>query len=66
MNFRQIEKTLQSYLASDKILIVCNGIRGMGYLIRHLLQNNRTVPPNVLSQFVRVSLLCSFAPVNSK
>lgn len=55
-SFLQIEKTLQSYLASDKIMIVSNGIRGMGYLIRYLLQNDRAVPPNLLSQFVRVSL----------
>ncbi|KOB75499.1 Translational activator GCN1 [Operophtera brumata] len=50
-----IEKALQSYLASDKIPVVCNGIRGMGYLIRHLLTNARGVPSNLLSQFVRVS-----------
>lgn len=46
---------MQSYLASDKIVIVSNGIRGIGYLIRHLLQNDRPVPANLLSQFVRVT-----------
>lgn len=51
----KIDKALLGYLASDKIPIVCNGIRGIGYLIRYLLEKDRPVPPNILSQFVRVS-----------
>lgn len=51
----KIDKALLVYLASDKIPVVSNGIRGIGYLIRYLLQNNRPVPQNILSQFVRVS-----------
>lgn len=51
----KIDRALLAYLASDKIPIVCNGIRGIGYLIRHLLSSDTPVPPNILSQFVRVS-----------
>ncbi|KAJ0180220.1 hypothetical protein K1T71_003624 [Dendrolimus kikuchii] len=50
----KVEKTLLGYLASDKIPIVCNGIRGISYLMRYLLQNDKPVPQNILSQFVRV------------
>lgn len=49
----KVDRALLAYLASDKVPVVCNGIRGIGYLIRYLLQNNRPVPQNVLSQFVR-------------
>ncbi|KAJ2952425.1 hypothetical protein O0L34_g6729 [Tuta absoluta] len=49
----KIEKVLLQYLQNDKIPIVCNGIRGMGYLMRHLLLNNRPVPAGILSQFAR-------------
>ncbi|XP_075992954.1 lethal (3) 80Fj [Anticarsia gemmatalis] len=49
----KVEKTLLGYLASDKIPIACNGIRGIGYLMRHLLDNERPVPQIILSQFVR-------------
>ncbi|GBP56848.1 eIF-2-alpha kinase activator GCN1 [Eumeta japonica] len=49
----KINKTLLGYLTSDKIPVVSNGIRGIGYLIRYLLQNDKPVPPNILSQFVR-------------
>ncbi|XP_052737701.1 eIF-2-alpha kinase activator GCN1 [Bicyclus anynana] len=49
----KIDKALLGYLTSDKIPIVCNGIRGIGYLICYLLEKDRTVPPNILSQFVR-------------
>lgn len=49
----RVEKALLGYLASDKIPIVCNGIRGISYLIRYLLLNDRPVPQNLLSQFVR-------------
>ncbi|CAH2086956.1 unnamed protein product [Euphydryas editha] len=49
----KIDKALLGYLASDKTPIVCNGIRGIGYLIRYLLEKDRPVPPNILSQFVR-------------
>ncbi|XP_045785525.1 eIF-2-alpha kinase activator GCN1 isoform X2 [Maniola jurtina] len=49
----KIDKALLAYLASDKIPIVCNGIRGIGYLICYLLEKDRPVPPNILSQFVR-------------
>ncbi|CAH2226536.1 jg26256, partial [Pararge aegeria aegeria] len=51
----KIDKALLGYLSSDKIPIVCNGIRGIGYLICHLLKKDKPVPPNILSQFVRVS-----------
>ncbi|KAI5634478.1 HEAT repeats domain-containing protein [Phthorimaea operculella] len=49
----KIEKVLLQYLQNDKIPIVCNGIRGMGYLMRYLLVNNRPVPAGILSQFAR-------------
>lgn len=49
----KVEKTLLGYLASDKVLIACNGIRGIGYLMRYLLENDRPVPHTILSQFVR-------------
>ncbi|XP_060810909.1 stalled ribosome sensor GCN1 [Amyelois transitella] len=49
----KIDKALLGYLASDKIPITCNGIRGIGYLMKYLLQNDRPIPPNLLSQFVR-------------
>ncbi|XP_028035975.1 eIF-2-alpha kinase activator GCN1 isoform X1 [Bombyx mandarina] len=49
----KIDKTLLAYLASDKIPIVCNGIRGIGFLMKYLLQNDRPLPQNILSQFVR-------------
>ncbi|XP_053625141.1 stalled ribosome sensor GCN1 isoform X2 [Plodia interpunctella] len=49
----KIDKALLNYLASDKVPIACNGIRGIGYLMKYLLQNNRPIPPNILSQFVR-------------
>lgn len=51
----KIEKALLSYLQSDKVPIVCNGIRGIGYLIKYLIDSERNVPQNLLSQFVRVS-----------
>lgn len=51
----KVEKTLLGYLASDKILIACNGIRGIGYLMKYLLESDRPVPQAVLSQFARVS-----------
>lgn len=51
----KIDKALLGYLASDKTPIVCNGIRGIGYLMCYLLKNDRPVPANILSQFVRVS-----------
>ncbi|KAG7307028.1 hypothetical protein JYU34_007159 [Plutella xylostella] len=49
----KIDKALLGYLTSDKVPIVCNGIRGMGYLMRYLLQNGRPIPQSILSQFVR-------------
>lgn len=52
----KIERALLAYLASDKIPVACNGIRGIGYLMRYLLNEDRPVPPNILSQFVRVSI----------
>lgn len=51
----KIEKALLAYLQSDKIPIACNGVRGIAYLMRHLLLNGRAVPSAILSQFVRVS-----------
>ncbi|CAK1552697.1 unnamed protein product [Leptosia nina] len=49
----KVEKALLGYLASDKTPIACNGIRGMGYLLRYLIQQSRTLPQNIISQFVR-------------
>lgn len=51
----RIEKTLLGYLQNDRIPVACSGIRGIAYLVRHLLRNGRTVPSTILSQFVRVS-----------
>lgn len=51
----KIEKALLGYLQSDKVPIACNGIRGIAYLVRHLLLGGRAVPSAILSQFVRVS-----------
>lgn len=55
----KIDRALLAYLASDKTPIACNGIRGIGYLMCYLLKNDRPVPPNILSQFVRVSTCIS-------
>lgn len=52
----KIDRTLLGYLQSDRIPVVCNGIRGIGYLMRYLLQQDRPVPPHLLNQFVRVSV----------
>ncbi|XP_059061266.1 LOW QUALITY PROTEIN: stalled ribosome sensor GCN1 [Achroia grisella] len=49
----KIERALLGYLASDRTPLACNAIRGMAYLMRHLLQDDRPLPPNILSQFVR-------------
>lgn len=51
----KVDKALLALLASDKVAIACNGLRAMGYLMRHLLKEGRPVPPAILSQFVRVS-----------
>lgn len=56
----KIDKVLLAYLQSDKIPVACNGIRGIGYLMMYLLQNDRHVPQSILSQFVRVSALTCF------
>ncbi|CAH0604472.1 unnamed protein product [Chrysodeixis includens] len=52
-NEDKVDKALLALLASDKIPVACNGLRGMGYLIRHLLREDRPVPQTILSQFVR-------------
>ncbi|XP_050665162.1 eIF-2-alpha kinase activator GCN1 isoform X1 [Leptidea sinapis] len=49
----KMNKALLGYLASDKPAIACNGIRGIGYLMRYLLRQDRPVPQPILSQFVR-------------
>lgn len=49
----KVDKALLALLASDKVAIACNGLRAMGYLMRHLLKEGRPVPPAILSQFVR-------------
>ncbi|XP_063377694.1 stalled ribosome sensor GCN1 [Cydia fagiglandana] len=49
----KIEKALLGYLASDKVPIACNGLRGMGYLMKHLLEQDRAPPQVILTQFVR-------------
>lgn len=47
-------KILLSYLTSDKVPIACNGIRGIGYLLRYLQTNKLPIPPVLLTPFVRV------------
>ncbi|XP_045491112.1 eIF-2-alpha kinase activator GCN1 [Colias croceus] len=49
----KVDKALLGYLASDKTPIACNGIRGMGYLMKYLLDQDRPIPQNIMSQFVR-------------
>nr|XP_049695154.1 eIF-2-alpha kinase activator GCN1 [Helicoverpa armigera] len=49
----RVDKALLALLASDKIPIACNGIRAIGYLMRYLLKEDRPIPPQLLSQFVR-------------
>uniref|UniRef100_A0A2A4IWL2 Stalled ribosome sensor GCN1-like HEAT repeats region domain-containing protein n=1 Tax=Heliothis virescens TaxID=7102 RepID=A0A2A4IWL2_HELVI len=49
----KVDKALLALLASDKIPIACNGIRAIGYLMRYLLKEDRPIPPQLLSQFVR-------------
>ncbi|XP_047988388.1 eIF-2-alpha kinase activator GCN1 [Leguminivora glycinivorella] len=49
----KIDKALLGYLASDKVPIACNGLRGMGYLMKHLLEHDRAPPQAILTQFVR-------------
>lgn len=53
----KINKTLLTYLTSDKVPVVNNGIRGIGYLIRYLLQNEKCIPQTIVAQFVRVSII---------
>ncbi|KAL0893484.1 hypothetical protein ABMA27_013683 [Loxostege sticticalis] len=49
----KIEKALLAYLASERTPIACNGLRGIGYLLCHLLQADRPIPSALLAQFVR-------------
>ncbi|KAI4488580.1 hypothetical protein M0802_011470 [Mischocyttarus mexicanus] len=42
-----------SYLAADRVQIVMNGVRACGYLFQYLMQENMSVPQQVLSPFVR-------------
>ncbi|XP_068630147.1 stalled ribosome sensor GCN1 [Battus philenor] len=49
----RVERTLLAQLTSERPPLACNGVRGVGYLMRYLLLNDRPVPPNLLSQFVR-------------
>lgn len=52
----KICKVLLSYLTSDKVPIVCNGIRGIGYLVKYLQLEKETIPQNLIVPFVRVSI----------
>ncbi|XP_014362251.2 eIF-2-alpha kinase activator GCN1 isoform X1 [Papilio machaon] len=49
----RVERTLLTQLASERAPVACNAVRGIGYLARYLLQHDRPVPHNLLSQFVR-------------
>ncbi|XP_013182147.1 PREDICTED: translational activator GCN1 isoform X1 [Papilio xuthus] len=49
----RVERTLLTHLASERAPVACNAVRGIGYLARHLLQHDRPLPHNLLSQFVR-------------
>ncbi|KAM3961855.1 lethal (3) 80Fj [Aphomia sociella] len=49
----RVERTLLAHLGSERTPVACNAIRGMTYLMRHLLQEDRPLPQNILSQFVR-------------
>ncbi|XP_041977566.1 eIF-2-alpha kinase activator GCN1 isoform X2 [Aricia agestis] len=49
----RIQKTLLAHLAGERVPVACNAVRSIGYLMRHLLQSGRPVPPAILSPFVR-------------
>lgn len=53
----KVEKALLSHLTSDKAPITCNAVRGIGYLLRHLMDLDRPIPQTILSQFVRVKMI---------
>ncbi|KAI8435425.1 hypothetical protein MSG28_003732 [Choristoneura fumiferana] len=49
----KVERALLHHLASDKVPVACNALRGMAYLMHHLLETDRALPQQILSQFVR-------------
>lgn len=53
----KICKTLLNYLTSDKVPIVCNGIRGIGYLFQYLQIEKIPIPQVLIVPFARVSIL---------
>lgn len=51
----KICKTLLNYLTNEKIPIVCNGIRGIGYLFQYLQNEKMPIPQILIVPFSRVS-----------
>lgn len=52
-----------SHLSADRVQIVMNGVRSCGYLFQHLMNEGQSVPQQILSPFVRVSVsrhVCQF------
>lgn len=45
-----------SYLAADRVQIVMNGVRACGYLFQYLMNESQSIPQQILSPFVRVSI----------
>lgn len=50
----RVERALLGALAGERVPVACNALRGMAYLMLHLLAAERAPPPQILSQFVRV------------
>lgn len=49
----KIIKIILSSISSDKIPIASNGVRSSGYLLKYCMMENKTIPPTIVSQFVR-------------
>ncbi|XP_063238170.1 stalled ribosome sensor GCN1 isoform X2 [Bacillus rossius redtenbacheri] len=46
-------RVLLAYLTADRVPIAMNGVRGCGYLFKHLLLTNQPLPQQLLVPFVR-------------
>ncbi|XP_046688091.1 eIF-2-alpha kinase activator GCN1-like [Homalodisca vitripennis] len=49
----KINRTLLGYLVADRVPIVMNGVRGLGYLFQHMMRNSVKIPQTLLSPFCR-------------
>uniref|UniRef100_A0A1B6KTU5 TOG domain-containing protein n=2 Tax=Graphocephala atropunctata TaxID=36148 RepID=A0A1B6KTU5_9HEMI len=49
----KINRTLLGYLVADRVPIVMNGVRGLGYLFQHMMRTPTKIPPTLLSPFCR-------------